>query len=374
MIKHNRYALNNRYMNSMIKYERNTEALLFLKTLRKRANNYFIENNISKKANGLVVFKTIFFISLFFISYFLLISNKFSPSLALIYAIICGLSSVFILFNISHDASHNALFKSKKINKLLTYTFNLIGGSGYMWNITHDKIHHIYPNVIDIDADLNQSKPFLRVAPEMERLKIHKFQHFYAPILYSIYTLYLVFIKDFQDIGIISKKDSPLLKVRHNIKEYIILIGSKLTYITYALILPLLLLDIEWWKILLGYLLVNIIMSLLLLAVQLPLHINTGSSFAVVTEDNKIQKSWIIHTLENTTDYLAKSKVANFLFGGLNSHSIHHLFEGVCHVHYTELSKILEKTADEFGMAYRNVTMWQAIKSHFRVLKMLGKE
>ena len=361
-------------MDSVIKYERNTNALLFLKTLRKRANNYFIENNISKNANGLVVFKTLFFLSLFFISYILIISNKFSPGLVLVYAIVCGLSSVLILFNISHDASHNALFKSKKINRLLTYTFNLIGGSGYLWNITHDKIHHIYPNVLDIDADLNQSKPFLRVAPEMERKSIHRFQHLYAPVLYSIYTLYLVFIKDFQDIGLIPKKDSPLLKVRHGIKEYVVLIVSKLFYITYALILPLLLLDIKWWKILLGYLLVNILMSLLLLAVQLPLHINTSSSFAVVSEDNKIDKSWIIHTLDNTTDYLAKSKVANFLFGGLNSHSIHHLFEGICHVHYTELSKILEKTADEFGIVYRNVSMGQAIKSHFKVLKMLGKE
>jgi linoleoyl-CoA desaturase len=361
-------------MSTGIKYERNTDALLFLKTLRQRVHNYFIENKISKYANGLVVFKTIFFLALFFISYILMISNQFSPALTFVYAVIFGLSSIFILFNISHDASHNALFKNRKINKLLSYTFNLVGGSGYMWNITHDKIHHIYPNVVNIDSDLNQSKPFLRVAPGTPKLGIHKFQHIYAPFLYSVYTIYLVFIKDFQDFGIISSYDGPLIAQNHRKKEYLILIASKVIYITYALLLPLLLLDFAWWKIILGYLAVNVLMSLLLLVVQLPLHINTDSSFAVVSEDNKIQKSWIIHTLENTTDYLAQSKIANFLFGGLNSHTIHHLFEGVCHVHYTELSRILETTADEYGIVYRNVTMGQAIKSHFGVLKILGNE
>lgn len=361
-------------MSSTIKYEKNLEANLFLKALRKRANNYFFENKISKYGNGLVVFKTIFFLLLFFISYFLIFFNPFSPIITLCFAIISGLSSIFILFNISHDASHNALFKNKKINKILTYTFNLIGGSGYMWNITHDKIHHTYPNVIDIDSDLNQSKPLLRVAPGTPKLGIHRFQQYYAPFIYCFYTLYLVYIKDFQDIGVLSKNGSPLLNIKHQWKEYIILALSKGFYICYTLVFPLIFLDIIWWKILLGYLIVNVLMSLLLLVVQLPLHINKDATFAFVSDDNKIRKSWIIHTLENTTDYLAQSKAANFLFGGLNAHSIHHLFEGVCHVHYTELSKILEKTAQEFGIIYRNVTMWQAIKSHFIALKMLGKE
>jgi len=361
-------------MKSGIKYESDINANLFLKTLRKRANNYFSENRIPKYANGLIVFKTIFFLSLFFLSYILFISNQFSPFVTLIFAIVCGLSSVFILFNISHDASHNALFKNRKINKLLTYTFNLIGGSGYMWNITHDKIHHTYPNVINIDADLNQSKPFIRVAPGTAKLKIHRFQHYYAPFIYSLYTLYLAFIKDFQDFRIVPKKDSPLLNVRHHWSEYIVLIVSKAVYFSYTLILPLVLLDIVWWKILLGYLIVNVLMSLLLLGVQLPLHINSEVSFADVADGNKIHKSWVIHTLENTTDYLAQSKVANFLFGGLNAHSIHHLFDGICHVHYTELSAILKETAVEFDVVYRDVTMWKAINSHFRFLKKLGNE
>lgn len=361
-------------MRTGIKYEKSLDANLFLQTLRNRANNYFTENRISKYANGLIVFKTIFFFSLFFLSYLLFISNQFSPLVTLLFAVVCGLSSIFILFNISHDASHNALFSNKKINKLLTYTFNLIGGSGYMWNITHDKIHHTYPNVIDIDADLNQSKPFFRVAPGMVKLRIHRFQHYYAPFIYGFYTLYLTFIKDFQDIGIIKKKDSPLLKIQHHWSEYIILIVSKAVYFTYTLILPLVLLDFSWWKIIIGYLIVNVLMSLLLLGVQLPLHINSESSFAAVDDDNKIHNSWVIHTLENTTDYLAQSKVANFLFGGLNAHSIHHLFDGICHVHYPKLSAILEETAIEFGVVYRNVSMWQAIKSHFSLLKKLGNK
>lgn len=360
-------------MKKGFKYESNANAKLFITTFREKTNSYFTHKQQSKYANGLVVFKTIFFLSLFFLSYLLLISNKFSPSTTLLLAIICGVSSILIVFNISHDASHNALFKNKRLNKILSYTFNLVGGSGYMWNITHDKIHHTYPNIINIDPDLDQSRPFLRVTPGMVRLKFHRYQHYYAPILYSTYMLYLVFIKDFQDLNIIPTKNSPLLQISHHWKEYFILIGSKIIYISYALILPITLLDIVWWHIILGYLFVSLLMSLLLLGVQLPLHVNSEATFAMVKKDGNIHKNWVIHTLENTTDYHAQNKIANFFFGGLNAHSIHHLCSGICHVHYPELSRILKDTAKEFGIIYHNVSMWEALKSHFNLLKKLGK-
>ena len=361
-------------MNTAIKYDHDPEASVFLKTLRIKVNNYFILNQKSRNGNGLVVFKTIFYLSIFLVSYLLLISNNFLPSIALIFAVICGLSSVFILFNISHDASHNALFSNKRHNKILTYTFNFIGGSGYMWSVTHDTIHHTYPNVINIDADLNQAKPFLRVDPGTKLLRIHRYQHFYAPIIYSTYMIYLTWIKDFQDFGFISKQDSPLLKINHGWNEYFILFLSKAIYFTYVLILPLIILDIKWWKILFGYIIVNILMSFLLLIVQLPLHVNCDSKFAQVQKDNRIHNSWVLHTLENTTDFFAQSKIANFLFGGLNAHSIHHLFDGICHVHYPDLSAILKETAIEFNITYRDISLWQGIKSHFKLLEKLGNE
>ena len=190
----------------------------------------------------------------------------------------------------------------------------------------------------------------------------------YAPIVYLFYIIYLVWVKDFQDFKIIPKDDSPLLDRKHSNRELMILYGSKLFYISYALVIPMLVLSFAWWSVILGYVLVTFCMSLLLCAVMLPLHVHEYATFGIVERDGKIDKSWIVHTLENTTDFLAESKVANFFFGGLNAHVIHHLCPGICHVHYDQLSKILRKTVNEFKMEYRNLSMWNGIISHLKLL------
>jgi linoleoyl-CoA desaturase len=65
--------------------------------------------------------------------------------------------------------------------------------------------------------------------------------------------------------------------------------------------------------------------------------------------------------------------LVDFLFGGLNYQIEHHLFPRVCHVHYRQLSPIVERLAAKHGVPYHSSpTLWQAIRSHYRVLKRLG--
>ncbi len=356
-----------------IQYVKSQNANRFLTALRGRVNNYFTERHLTKKATPFVVFKVVILLSAFLIFYLLMISNKYNGITTLLFAILCGLSSVLIIFNVAHDASHNTLFKSKRLNKMLSYSFNLVGSNRYMWNITHDKIHHTYPNVMDIDADLNQSKPLFRICPAMQWRPIHRYQHIYAPFVYLFYIFFLIWIKDFQDFKIIPKKDSPLLDMKHSKKEIGILYFSKMLYLLYVIVLPILILSYVWWQILLGYLLVTACMSVLLCSVMLPLHVHEYATFGVVSKSSKIHKSWVVHTLENTTDFLAESKVANFFFGGLNAHVIHHLCPGICHIHSDKLSSILRKTITDYNMEYRNLSMWKGIRSHFKLLKKLGR-
>jgi linoleoyl-CoA desaturase len=97
------------------------------------------------------------------------------------------------------------------------------------------------------------------------------------------------------------------------------------------------------------------------------------SPFARVDEDSKIEDNWAVHVFRNTTDYSRHSKWANRLFGGLNTHLVHHLFPGVCHVHYIKMSEILRQTAGEYHLSYHEMTMGQAIASHYRLLKRMSQ-
>ena len=45
-------------------------------------------------------------------------------------------------------------------------------------------------------------------------------------------------------------------------------------------------------------------------------------------------------------------KFLNWFAGGLNFQVEHHLFPGICHLHYTEISKIVKETAKEYGIPY----------------------
>jgi fatty acid desaturase len=198
-------------MTSKIKYNRNPEDERLLSLFRKRVADYFTDRKLSRKANREAKLKTILLLSIFSGSYLLMLTGGFGALLSFLLAIVCGLVMVMIVYNISHDASHNALFESGRINRILSLTFNLAGGSAYMWHITHDEIHHTYANVTGIDADLDQAGPYLRLTQQSPYKWYHRYQYYYVWIIYSIYTLYLVFVKDLEDYRIITDKGSPLM-------------------------------------------------------------------------------------------------------------------------------------------------------------------
>jgi linoleoyl-CoA desaturase len=66
--------------------------------------------------------------------------------------------------------------------------------------------------------------------------------------------------------------------------------------------------------------------------------------------------------------------VLGWYVGGLNFQIEHHLFPNICHIHYSKLAPIVEKTAKEFGIAYNlKSSFCLALSSHMNRLKELGK-
>jgi len=346
----------------------------FVTVLRSRVETYFRTTGLPKRGGKEIILKVIIILAVFIVSYGLMLSNRFSPVMTLVFAMVVGLTHTLIVFGIAHDASHQALFNNRKLNKIFTYSFNLVGGNAYLWNITHNQIHHTYPNVGDYDTDIHQQAPLIRVSPTVPFRYYHRFQPYYAPLLYLFYSLFLVFQKDYQDMDILPKKDSQLLKYRkHPSNELIIFFASKVGYIIYTVIIPFLVIDVPWQQFLLGFITVHFMMSFFLSLVLIPVHMVDEAPFAQVDSNRNIQDSWAMHVIKNTTDYSRKSKLANWFFGGLNTHLVHHLFPGICHVHYMAMSEILCKTAMEYSFAYREVSMKEAVLSHFRLLKRMSR-
>ena len=117
--------------------------------------------------------------------------------------------------------------------------------------------------------------------------------------------------------------------------------------------------------------------GLFLSCVFQPSHVMEASTFALpVTTDGTrhMEDSWAIHELANTTDFAPRSRLLSWFIGGLNYQIEHHLFTGVCHVHYKKIAPIVRLAASDFGLPYHvQPTFFRALLEHAKMLKRLGE-
>src|SRR5210317_1650638 len=178
----------------------------FFSVLRKRVDQYFEQNNISKQANLEMKIKTVFMTLLYFIPYLLMVTGLVTVTwqIYLMWGIM-GFGVSGIGLSIMHDANHGAYSKKKWVNRTLGFMLNFGGGYHVNWKIQHNVLHHSYTNIDGYDDDI--SRPVMRFSPTQKRKWIYNFQVFYAPILYSLMTVYWVISKDYEQVFKYHKKD-----------------------------------------------------------------------------------------------------------------------------------------------------------------------
>ncbi len=345
----------------------------FSKELKSRVNGYFKTNNISKHANKSMILKTIFMLLLFFGPLFL-INTGIVKSVWLLFAlyIVSGLGMSGIGMGIMHDAIHGSYSRHKRTNKILGYTLNLIGANATVWKIQHNVLHHTFTNVNGSDDDINPPF-FLRFSPNTKWHWSHKFQYIYIWFFYCISTILWVTAKDF--VRLTRYRNMGFMDNKEFNKKITAIIGWKLLYYSYALILPLIIVPLSWWIIVLAFLSMHIITGFLVSTVFQIAHIIPDTDFPMPDEKNIITGDWYRHQLATTSNFSPRSKVFSWLIGGLNYQVEHHLFPNICHVHYKNISVIVEDTAREFGLPYHTKQSFiMAIVDHIKMLRDLGKK
>ena len=343
----------------------------FFKTLQKRVNNYFSTNNISKKGNNKAYIKAGILLILYISG---IMSIYVSTSTFQLYTsyLLIGSLSIFVALNIAHDAAHSTFSKSKKVNEIFLYTFDLLGANGYLWQLKHVHSHHPHVNIPNMDGDIKQSN-LVRVFPNAPFLNFHKYQFLYMPFLYLFYTLIWLLVRDFKDFFNTDISGKP--DIKHHWTQYVRLFLGKTIYISNLLILPTLLLPFSFGQVLLGFVLMNFTASATVAMALISAHIGEHSVYPAPDKDGLMPNSYIIHQIITTTDFATKSAVITHLFGGFNHHVVHHLFPNICHIHYPELTKIVKQTCEEFDVPYNlNPTLLDAILSHFRFLKIRSEQ
>ena len=339
--------------------------------VKRRVAEYFSTRGLSDKATPGMVVKTITLLALTFGSYGLILSGWFDAWQMLGLAVLMGVGVAGLGFAVAHDALHGAYSDRPWVNRMLGLVFDLLGANGYMWKITHNVIHHTYTNITGVDEDLTVS-PLLRLSPESPRLGIHRFQHWYAIAAYSTSTLFWVFAKDFKYF--LQKDLGPYRDKKHPPQEVAILIGTKIFYVLWAIVVPLLVLDVAWWQFLIGFVAMHLTAGAILGVVFQLAHVVEGPDYPLPDTTGAMDHAWMIHEMRTTANFGRDNKLLSWYVGGLNFQVEHHLFPRVCSVHYPAISPIVEDVAKECGVPYyAQPTLSAAIRSHLRMLRMLGR-
>ena len=229
-------------------------------------------------------------------------------------------------------------------------------------------VHHTYTNVDGLDDDIIKT-PVLRLCPTQEWKPVHRYQFIYMFLIYSISTILWVFLTDL--LKYFSRK-IIVTEMKITRKEHIIFWTSKLLYVVFYCVIPIMLVGWQSWIV--GYLIVNCTMGLTLALVFQLAHVVEKTEFEVAEDKPKmIDSEWAIHEVKTTANFAANNKIISWFVGGLNYQIEHHLFPRVSHVHYAAISNIVQEHCKQHKLPYHTYnTMSGAIASHVRVMKELG--
>ena len=344
----------------------------FVRELRKRVDAYFERTGRKRRDCARMYFKTATILAWFTAAYLLLLFAVSSWWIAVPLAIVLGLSVAAIGFNIQHDGGHKAYSEHRWVNRLMSLTLDLMGGSSYMWDWKHNSIHHTYTNIDGHDDDINIGI-LGRLTPHQRRYPFHRLQGIYLWLLYGFLAIKWHLFDDFYQVAIGRIGEHRVPRPRG--KDLAVFIAGKVFFFTIAFGIPMLLHPVL--AVVGVYALAAFVSGVVLSVVFQLAHCLGEADFPVpvATESGeRMENEWAVHQVQTTVDFARRNRLVCWFVGGLNFQIEHHLFHKICHVHYPALSKVVEEACRDFGVRYSaHDSVFAAIASHYRWLVQMGR-
>jgi linoleoyl-CoA desaturase len=338
--------------------------------LKKRISDYFEE--VGKATTGdykLFIKAVILMISFVFIYAHLVF---FTPNtfFAILESALLGCVISAIGFNVMHDGAHGSFSKYKWLNSFAAFSLNILGGNSFMWNMKHNVIHHAYTNVDGVDDDINV-QPWMRMSATQKKYRLHKYQHLYFWVLYSMLYILWIFVLDYGKY-FKSRIGSMQLK-KMQLSDHLVFWGFKLFHAFLFVGLPIYMVGFGDW--LVAFLVITLVAGLVLSLVFQLAHTVEHTSFPVPNETTgKLEDEWAVHQIKTTANFATRNKVVSWLVGGLNFQIEHHLFPKISHIHYPAISKIIRQACQEYGIHYIEYPKVRyAVASHVAFLRQMGR-
>lgn len=344
--------------------------LSFHAELKKRINNYFEEKGKSTTGNYKLFSKAIILVVAFIAVYVHLVF--FTPALfwQITESVLLGGIISAIGFNVMHDGAHGSFSQNKFVNVVAAFSLNMLGGNSFMWNVKHNVIHHAFTNVDGVDDDID-IQPWMRMSSTQKKYKLHKYQHLYFWILYSLLYVLWIFVLDYQKYFKSKVGNMPLKKMQ--LSDHLVFWGFKVLHLFIFVGLPIYMVGFSAW--LVSFLIFTLVAGLVLSLVFQLAHTVEHTSFPMPNDETgKMEDEWAIHQIKTTANFATNNKLVSWLVGGLNFQIEHHLFPKISHIHYPDISKIIKQACYEYGIAYIEYPKVRyAVASHVAFLRQMGR-
>jgi linoleoyl-CoA desaturase len=337
--------------------------------LRRQVDEYFKRTGRPQRDCPQMYVKTAVLVAAFATSYLLLVFAAQAWWQAFPLAILLGLSTAGIGFNVQHDGGHHAYSNHAWVNKATAMAMDVIGGSSYLWNQKHAIMHHTYVNITGHDSDIDLGI-LGRLTPHQRRFAFHRWQHYYLWPLYGLSAIKWQLYDDFRDVILGRMGEHRFARPKG--WDLAIFAGGKAIFLTLTFGLPLFFHSVG--AVALFYAAAALVVGVIMSVVFQLAHCVEQADFPLPHQDTgRMENAWAIHQVETTVDFARRSKVVAWFLGGLNYQIEHHLFPRICHVNFPALSKVVEATCREFGVKYtEHKSVWAGVASHFRWLRLMG--
>lgn len=351
------------------KYVKRVEDDEIYSEIRSLVNSYFQKYKLRKTGSPFLYLRGVILFIVALISYLILLNSSQYIIVQASY-LSFGLCLLILGMTLGHDAAHHCLTgKLRWDNKIFQTIFILQGLNPSWWKMKHNSSHHPYPNISDLDSDLEITS-FLRLSPFQKSRNIHKLQYLYAPFLYIFSSLIWIVVYDFK---LLFKTKHGNLILRKNDSGIYTFLIIKIVYFLLYLVIPIYFSSLPAFKIVMAFLTMHGILSLFVTFTFFISHHVTYTHYTYCDHQQNINTSWLEQQITSTVDFHPQSKFFNCVFGGFNTHVAHHLFPSVSHVHYPVLTQIIKSVLREKNIKYQAITFVGGICAHLKHLKNLGQ-
>lgn len=269
----------------------------------------------------------------------------------------------------SHTSSHNGTSPRLWVNKALTYFgFGLVFGTSttWWWN-KHVSVHHPTPNVIGLDDDVDLLPWFALTEEEYEaggpvRRLYYRWQWMALPLALAL-TAVNMMLSSIRFLAA-ALRDPARRSALHWIDvgvlalHYGVWIGVPMLWFAPAQVIGF-------------YLLRGALLGYAVFSTAAPAHFPAEASF-LASEGHRSRAEYRRHSdylmLQTvTTVNFRTGPIGRFLCCGADYQIEHHLFPGIAHTYYPQISPILREFCESNGYPYRELGWWEGIRKSLAV-------